>query len=163
MWPRLCSCGDVLAWAYPARSASYYERKVQNTAFFSFSVWKYLINLNQNLGIGFLSTHKFDTTTRNTSTSHGMQTFGQGSYFNWTTWHSLFTSSHQSLLLTKDLASTELLRKVSKSWARVFFWEIYVPYSMSSHIWHHFNICQKEFIIPWSASCSISSSYIKEL
>lgn len=90
---------DLFVWAYPARSASCYERKVQNTAFlFSFISLEILLNPEHNLGLGFLSIQKFDTTTRNTHMSHGMQTFSQGSDFNWTIWHSLFTSSHQSFI-----------------------------------------------------------------
>lgn len=38
---------DVLAWAYPARSASCYERNVQNTGvLFSFITLEILLNLN---------------------------------------------------------------------------------------------------------------------
>lgn len=117
---------DVLVWAYPARSASCYERKVQNTAFlFSFINLEILLNLKHSLGLGFLCTYKYDTTTRNTSMSHGMQTFSRGSDFNWTTSHSLFSRSHQSFII-RHLAYTELLRKISKSWAKVFFFQKYV-------------------------------------
>lgn len=42
---------------------------------FSFISLEILLNLEHNLGLGFLSIQKFDTTTRNTSMSHGMQTF----------------------------------------------------------------------------------------
>lgn len=74
---------NVLAWAYPAKSASCYERTVQNTAsLFSFISLEILLNLKHNLGFDFLSIYKFDTTIRSTSMSHGMQTFSQGSDFN---------------------------------------------------------------------------------
>lgn len=66
---------DVLLWAYPARFASYYERKEKYVFLFFLMSLEILLNLKHNLELGFLSIQKFDTNSRNTSISHGLQTF----------------------------------------------------------------------------------------
>lgn len=123
------------------------------------SHWKYLLNLNCRSGNWFpLSIWVWYINQKSKCLTLDANIYlGKWCQLNSNLSSSL--ASHtvlSSKLISRDLTSTELLRNISNPGPMPVSWEICVHCPMTLHLWHHFKVCQKDFLTQLSVFVACS-------